>query len=348
MPVKILLVDDEPDLESLIKLKFRKQIRENIYNFVYAENGSDALNKLNSNPDTQIILTDINMPQMDGLTLLLKVSEISPLIKSVIITAYNDMQNIRSAMNRGALDFITKPINFEDLNLTIEKAVKIVEQLNQTIQAIKENNILKMYVDPSVINFMTRKEFENKILANESVEATIMFVDICGFTKISEKQSPDFVVNLLNKYLDGIVKEIIANHGYIDKFIGDSVMAIYRGEYHIDRAIEAALNIRSQIKRFRQESLGDEFYAPSVSIGINSGSVISGNIGSASLQRLDFTVIGDTVNTASRLQGAAKDDQIIINEPVYLNIKDSFICEKIGPVNVKNKTDEITIYNVLE
>src|SRR6476659_10146463 len=123
---KILVVDDETDLEMLIKQKFRQKIREHKYEFIFAVNGNDALEKLQQHPDIDVMLCDINMPEMDGLTLLVKLKEMSPIIKSVIVSAYGDMDNIRTAMNRGAFDFITKPINFEDLSLTMEKTLKHV------------------------------------------------------------------------------------------------------------------------------------------------------------------------------------------------------------------------------
>src|SRR5687767_10341630 len=117
---KILVADDEADLEILIKQKFRRQIREQKYEFVFALNGNDALKVLEQNPDVCIVLSDINMPGMDGLSLLGKLKESNPLVKSVMVSAYGDMENIRTAMNRGAFDFICKPVNFEDLELTIE------------------------------------------------------------------------------------------------------------------------------------------------------------------------------------------------------------------------------------
>ena len=120
---KILVADDEPDLEALIKQKFRKKIRENSYEFIFAENGKDALEKLVDNPDVDIVLSDINMPEMDGLTFLTHLNESNSLIKAVIVSAYGDMENIRTAMNRGAFDFVTKPINFEDLAVTMDKTL---------------------------------------------------------------------------------------------------------------------------------------------------------------------------------------------------------------------------------
>jgi len=344
---KILVVDDEADLEVLIKQKFRQKIREHQYEFVFAINGVKALEQLQEHQDIDIVLSDINMPEMDGLTLLSKINEQNTLLKSVIVSAYGDMENIRTAMNRGAFDFVTKPVNFEDLEVTMEKTIKHVNQLKETMRAIKENNILKMYVDETVLNFMGSREFESSLMANETIEASVVFLDICSFTTISENETPDKVVKLLNSYFDVMVKEIIAQGGFIDKFIGDAILAVFRGDYHLDRAVDACLAVRKKIQELPTES-GDIFFSPKVSIGINSGEMISGNIGSATLKRLDYTVIGDTVNTAQRLQSAAKENQIIISEVSYEKIKESFNCNKVGEVSLKNKTAPVMIYEVLD
>ncbi len=123
----ILVVDDEPDLELLIRQRFRRKIREGEYDFSFAPNGLDALGIVDDSSQLDVVLCDINMPVMDGLTFLSKLSEREARdFKTVIVSAYGDMQNIRTAMNRGAFDFITKPIDFEDLELTIEKTVRQV------------------------------------------------------------------------------------------------------------------------------------------------------------------------------------------------------------------------------
>jgi class 3 adenylate cyclase/AmiR/NasT family two-component response regulator len=344
---KILVVDDEADLEVLIKQKFRQKIREHRYEFLFAINGVKALEQLDQHHDIDLVLTDINMPEMDGLTLLSKINEQNSLLKSVIVSAYGDMENIRTAMNRGAFDFITKPVNFEDLEITMEKTLKHVYQMRDTMRAIKENNILKMYVDETVLNFMGSREFESSLMENETIQATVAFIDICSFTTISENETPDRVVMLLNNYFDVMVKEIIAQGGFIDKFIGDAVMAVFRGEYHLDRAIDAALAVRQKIDAL-PELLGDINFKPKVSIGINSGEMISGNIGSANLRRLDYTVIGDSVNIAQRLQSAAREGQIIISENSYQLVKESFNCTRVGEVKLKNKSNPVTIYEVID
>ncbi|KAF5038985.1 Adenylate cyclase 2 [bioreactor metagenome] len=343
---KILVVDDEPDLEILIRQRFRKKIREGEYDFVFAGNGRHALEQLEQHPDVEIVLSDINMPEMDGLTLLSKLNDQHVLLKAVIVSAYGDMENIRTAMNRGAFDFVTKPVDFHDLELTIEKTLSHVNQIRQTLKAVKENNILRMYVDETVLHFMNSREYESTLMVSETLEASIAFIDICGFTSISENETPDNVVKLLNSYFDLMVKEIIKQEGYIDKFIGDAIMAVFRGDYHLDRAIDACLAVRSEIERLPVFS-ENVSYKPNVSIGINSGEVISGNIGSASLRRLDYTVIGDVVNTAQRLQSAARQGQIVICDEAYQRIKHSFKCLQIGEITLKNKQKPVMVYEVI-
>ncbi len=344
---KILVVDDEVDLEMLIKQKFRQKIREHQYEFLFAINGKDALEQLGKHTDVDMVLSDINMPEMDGLTLLSRLAEQNNLLKSVIVSAYGDMENIRTAMNRGAFDFITKPVNFEDLALTMDKTIKHVKLMRETIKAIKENNILKMYVDETVLNFMGSHEFESSLMVNETIQASVAFIDICSFTTISENESPDTVVKLLNTYFDVMVKEIISQGGYIDKFIGDAIMAVFRGDFHLDRAIDACLSIVRQIDKL--PALSDTVsFVPKVSIGINSGEMISGNIGSSSLRRLDYTVIGDTVNIAQRLQAAAGPGQVLINEEAYEKVKESFNCKMVGEVGLKNKAQPMNIYEVTD
>lgn len=130
MAVKILSVDDEADMEMLITQRFRRQIRDKNFEFIFAANGAEALEKLEQNEDVSLVLSDINMPEMDGLTFLSKLNDKNkPYLKAVMVSAFNDMDNIRTAMNRGAFDFVTKPINFDDLEITINKTVNHIEML---------------------------------------------------------------------------------------------------------------------------------------------------------------------------------------------------------------------------
>lgn len=132
---RILVVDDEPDLEILVRQRMRREVRQGVYEFVFAANGEEALETLRANPEIDVVLTDINMPKMDGLTLLSKLEELSQELRSVVISAYGDIKNIRQAMNLGAFDFIVKPVDFTDLRVTIERTIKNLESWKEAIQA---------------------------------------------------------------------------------------------------------------------------------------------------------------------------------------------------------------------
>ncbi len=134
-PYRILVVDDEPDLEQLVLQRMRREIRRRQYVFDFAHNGVEALELLSQDRGIDIVLSDINMPQMDGLTLLEKIPSVDPNILSVIISAYGDMKNIRTAMNRGAFDFITKPIDFEDLRVTIERTLRHLVAWREAVES---------------------------------------------------------------------------------------------------------------------------------------------------------------------------------------------------------------------
>ena len=142
-PFKILVVDDEPDLEPLMLQRMRRAIRSGEYEFVFAQNGVEALQKLSADPGIDMVLSDINMPQMDGLTLLEQIPSVNADIKSVIISAYGDMKNIRTAMNRGAFDFVTKPVDFEDLQVTIARTLRHLEEWRDALSSRDQLVVLK-------------------------------------------------------------------------------------------------------------------------------------------------------------------------------------------------------------
>lgn len=133
---KILVADDEEDQEELITQRFSNKVFLRDYEFIFARDGLKALQLIKAHPDIEIALLDINMPEVDGLTLLKKIKEINPLIRSIMLSAYGDMPNIRAAMNRGAYDFLNKPIDLKDLEMTIKKTIEEVSKLKN----IKKNN----------------------------------------------------------------------------------------------------------------------------------------------------------------------------------------------------------------
>jgi sigma-B regulation protein RsbU (phosphoserine phosphatase) len=168
---RILVVDDEPDLQMLILQRFRKQIKDDTYDFCFAENGEDALDMLKDRDDISLVLSDINMPKMDGLTFLTEAQKLNnPMFKTVIVSAYGDMDNIRTAMNRGAFDFVTKPIDFSDLSTTIEKTLREIQliydgvQHKKTLEAVQTDletaaRIQKKMLPQTFPPFPDRNEF---------------------------------------------------------------------------------------------------------------------------------------------------------------------------------------------
>jgi sigma-B regulation protein RsbU (phosphoserine phosphatase) len=168
---KILIVDDEPDLELLIRQKFRQYVRDGRYELTFAQDGKQALEKLGQDSSIEMVLSDINMPVMDGLTLLSKLEELNRGLKAVMVSAYGDMKNIRAAMNRGAFDFVTKPIDFQDLETTINKtqqtieAIKTAQHVRQQLLSIQQELGVAARIQMSILPakfpaFPNRKDFD--------------------------------------------------------------------------------------------------------------------------------------------------------------------------------------------
>ena len=154
MTATILVVDDEPDLEALVLQKFRRQIREGAVQFVFAHDGMEALQSIERHRHVDMVVSDINMPRMDGLSLLQKLQEADDKKSTIIVSAYGDMSNIRTAMNRGAFDFLTKPIDFADLETTIDKTIRHVEMMREArrrqAEAERAHASLSRYFSPQI------------------------------------------------------------------------------------------------------------------------------------------------------------------------------------------------------
>lgn len=202
------------------------------------------------------------------------------------------------------------------------------------------------YVTPEIVE-MILKNPDQKWLKGKKINATIMFADIRGFTSFSEKTAPEDVVHVLNDHFTMTTDIVLKYGGHIDKFIGDEVLAVFGAlveqEDHAARAVKAAVTLQNALKS-RNESLGAQDTPLHVGIGINSGELVSGNIGSK--KRMEYTVIGDTVNLASRLTRLAGPDEIVVSEFVYKEISGKAEAEKLEPVMVKGKADPVQTYKV--
>ena len=157
----ILVVDDEPDVEALVRQQFRHRVRAGELEFRFARDGQQALDMLTTEPDVDIVLADINMPRMDGLALLQRLEELALDLKTVIVSAYGDMRNIRTAMNRGAFDFVTKPIEFDDLEATLTRTLEHLSMLRrlrgEKLAAERAAAALSRYFSPNMIETLSRQ-----------------------------------------------------------------------------------------------------------------------------------------------------------------------------------------------
>jgi len=345
-PYRILVVDDEPDLETLVKLRFRRQIRDGSWSFLFASDGLEALDILGQRDDIEVVITDINMPRLDGLSLLSVLSTHHQQIKTVIVSAYGDMDNIRAAMNRGAFDFLTKPVDFADFERTAERCAKNVRSLRLQEQERRATTILQQFVDTDVVHYARREATATQVTQKQMVQRTVAFIDICSFTSITERNPPEFVLRLLNRYFDVIVTAIATTGGHVDKFIGDAVMATFDGDGAEERCVRALVAATLALRRLRGELERDVGFFPNISAGVHSGLVIAGPVGSQVVGRLDYTVIGDVVNTAARLQDLASPGEIVCTAEVVRRLPEGLGVAERGVQSVRGKAEPLLLYSV--
>jgi signal transduction histidine kinase len=208
----ILVVDDEPDMELLIRQKFRKQISSGAFVFHFAGNGEQALEVLQKESEVELVMTDINMPVMSGLTLLEKVGDMGLHCKTLVVSAYNDIQNIRNAMNRGAFDFVTKPIDFQDLETTISKTLKAIDEVKDALKVLSERDIAVIDREKA----MTSERFKQQFLANMSHEIRTPMNSVIGITHLLlrshlEEQQKKYVlmIQAASEQLMSIINDIL-------------------------------------------------------------------------------------------------------------------------------------------
>ena len=320
MSNKVLVVDDEPDLEQLIRQMFRRQLRAGDISFVFAGNGTQALEALKDDPDLDLVLSDINMPEMDGLTLLGHLPELDRPMRTVIVSAYGDMDNIRTAMNRGAFDFVTKPIDFGDLSTTLGKAIEDLDGLKLALTerdaAERARTNLSRYFPPNMVELLA--DTEEPFGAAREQPVAVLFADIMGFAQFTATRQPERVFTLLREFLGYMAETVFDNGGTLDKFIGDGIMATFGtpfvGEQDATNALRCALAMRNDLDALNQRRAERDLEAIKVGIGVHYGPALLGNVGNE--QRMEFAVVGDTVNIASRLEDLARplDSTIVISQ----------------------------------
>src|SRR5438270_6636926 len=199
---KILAVDDEPDFEALLTQRFRRQIRAEEFAFRFAHHGEAALAVLDSEPDIELLLLDINMPVMDGLTLLARLRERRSPVRAIIVSAYGDMENIRTAMNRGAFDFVTKPVDLNDLEITINKTLEEIARMRELerrrASSERARTNLARYFSPNLVEMLAARDEPLGAVRRQTV--AVLFVDVVVFPRMAEELAPEAVVTMLRDF----------------------------------------------------------------------------------------------------------------------------------------------------
>jgi adenylate cyclase len=353
MTATILVVDDEPDLELLVSHKFRRQIRDGEYNFLFAGDGEEALSTLKEAPDIDLVLSDINMPRMDGLTLLQRLKDLEGDLKAVIVSAYGDMANIRAAMNLGAFDFVTKPIEFDDLEVTIKKTLDDLNKLREAYRlrdaAEQAKATLSRYFSPNLATELAENP-EFLKLGGERRHLTFVFTDLADFTPLVEKLDPLVIVPLLNEYLDQMTQIVFRHGGTTEKIVGDAVHAIFgapkKQTDHATLAVACAMEIDEFTESFRKKKNAEGLAVGVTRIGVHSGNAIVGNFGGDLF--FDYTAHGDAINTAARLEGVNKflGTRVCISEKVVEQLPE-FNGRPVGTLTLKGKSEGLKVFEPL-
>ena len=327
MTAKILIVDDEVDLQELIKRKFRREIRHGEFEFEFAGDGVEALDRIKAEPDIDLVVSDINMPRMDGLTLLEHLEEFEDHLRTIIISAYGDMDNIRSAMNRGAFDFVTKPIDFHDLLITMKKTLDQLDVFKEAIEdrmaAERARGNLARYFSPNMVETLAGRD--EPFGQPRQQDVGVLFTDIRDFTTISEAMSPADVMEMLRNFHKRTESAIFEHNGTLEKYIGDAMLATFgtpdTGEHDATDALKCARAILTSVREWNAERQARDEPPIGIGVGVHYGPAVLGDIGSE--RSMAFAVIGDTVNSASRLEGLTRtlDTDLVVSRSAVEQVR---------------------------
>jgi adenylate cyclase len=353
MTATILVVDDEPDLEALVLQKFRKQIRDGAVAFMFAHDGVEALQSIENHPHVDLVVSDINMPRMDGLSLLQKLQEAEDKKSTIIVSAYGDMSNIRTAMNRGAFDFLTKPIDFGDLETTIDKTIRHVEAMREArrrqFEAERAHASLSRYFSPQIASRLAAAGDSDGMEVHWR-DVAVIFTDIAGFTSLVENVAPEVLGTLLNEYVGGMTEVVFAHEGTVAKIIGDAIQILFNApgdqpDYAI-RAIACAHALDDWAEEFRERWKSKSVSFGATRIGVHAGPALVGNFGGGRF--FDYTAYGDTINTAARLEAANKSlgTRICVSAAVA-DGAETFRGRPVGDLMLRGRSEPLRAYEPL-
>lgn len=355
----IVVVDDERIITNPLKRLISRALREKkqiqLYQLSTYNDPKEALEELRQlredRTDLALVISDIMMPQMNGLDFLLRVRDLYPFAPRIILTGYGDKENAIRAINDLELyQYIEKPWDDNHIKKLVANALEKY-RLETMFQKYVPDEIIKQLIDQG----------DEDILKGQDYKATILFLDIVDFTERTEKMKPAEMVDLLNQYFTAMIEVIHRRQGTLDKFTGDGLMALFGvpksagGSLEADakNAVRAAMEIVDVVAKLNRELKVEPIR---IRIGLNTGEVVAGNIGS--VERLNYTAIGDAVNTASRIEDLARDflgpDDpacILTSKATYEQIQSGLNGEikykEHGMVELRGKRNNVFLYQIM-
>jgi class 3 adenylate cyclase len=353
----VICVDDE----AMILTSLREQLRalsDLGLTVEFSTDGRDALDLLDEliedGEEVPLFISDHIMPGLKGDEVLKAVAARSPKTRCVLLTGQADLEAVQRAVNEANLyRYMSKPWEQADLLMTARSAIDSYRTdvaLEQHRRELEETNaVFKRFVPEPFIQRITSDGITSIELGRaDQVELTILFSDIRGFTTLAETMSPPALLEMLNSYFEALSAPIHAVGGFIDKFIGDAIMAIFEGEGHAQRALEAALGMAEALKRWNE----GRAQPLSFGVGMHSGEVVMGTVGTST--RMDSTVLGDSVNLAARLEGLTKDqeppliasEQTVTLASLSAEGASSWRVEEVGQTQVKGRAEPVRYFRV--
>ncbi|MFN8671434.1 MAG: response regulator [Candidatus Sericytochromatia bacterium] len=334
---KILIVDDEPiNLQVLSNHLTLKN-----YSVSQALNGEEVFKLIDEGLKPDLIVLDIMMPKMSGYEVCKKIREKFPTyqLPVVLLTAKNQISDLVEGFDSGANDYLTKPVSKNEL----------LSRIKTHIELAKINNSYSKFVPREFLKFLGKDSIIEVNLGEQvQLDMTIMFSDIRSFTSLSEKMTPKENFDFINSYLSKVSPAIRKNNGFIDKYIGDGIMALFQDTP--DNAIDSALEMMNILKNLNEERASKNLDSISIGIGIHTGSLMLGTIGEE--ERMESTVISDAVNLSSRMEGLTKpySASIIVSEQTLNKLKNpnKYQYRFLGKVQVKGKNKYISIFEIYD
>jgi len=381
----VICVDDEQTILDSLKIELEEVLGDE-YLLEMAQSGEEALEVLlelkEDNYEVAVVIADYIMPEMKGDEVLKRIHEISPTTLKIMLTGQADVEGVVNAINAAKLyRYLSKPWQAEDLKLTVKEALHSylqsrnlaeknaeLETMNQQLQELikeqsdlisklheNENRLFQLnqayerFVPSQFLDWLQKKSIVDVELGDcVEKEMSVLFSDIRDFTTLSETMSPEDNFKFINSYLYRMEPVIIEHNGFIDKYVGDGIMALFGGG--ADDALQAGIAMLHQLREYNKTRITPERVPIKIGVGINTGSLMLGTVGGRN--RMDGTVISDAVNLAARIESLTKVYQVslLISHHTFLQLEnpDVYAIRSIGKIRVKGKSELVTVYEVFD